>query len=170
MKSITRTLVCLAFIVVLASAASSQTSNPARLKLRGVGLDSSYAQVVKTLGKPSKETAPTAEECIGGQEKDLEYDGISFRMMNGDSKGGKTFEVKSFEVTGSQYVVSGVRIGDAQTLVRKIFGRRFSTDKDPQTGETIWHYAMSDREGPGTTTFKFKNGKITYIASDYLVC
>lgn len=160
-----------AFVLGLAvSAVHAQTANPAKLKFRGIGLDSTFAQVVKALGKPKLDGKAMAEECVGGLEKDVEYDGAKFHFMNGDSKGGKTFEVKSFEVTDAKFVVSGVKVGDPEALVRKMFGRKYTTDKDPDSGETIWHYAMNDREGPGTTTFKFKNGKVTFIASDFQVC
>jgi hypothetical protein len=37
----------------------AQTVNPAKLKINGtIGLDSTYTQVVKALGKPFKETRP----------------------------------------------------------------------------------------------------------------
>lgn len=157
-------------LLICVSAASAQLSNPAKLKFRGIGLNSTYAQVVKALGKPAKDGPTTDETCIGGQEKSVEYDGVTFYFMNGDSKSGKTFEVKSFQITGAQFAASGIKIGTSLGVVRKTFGRKYSTDRDPETGETIWHYAMNDRDGPGTTTFKFKNGKVTYIASDFLVC
>jgi hypothetical protein len=170
MKSTFRLAALFTALLIASSTTTAQTSNPAKLRFRGIGLDSTYAQVIKALGKPTKNGPSTEEGCIGGQEKELEFEGVSFYLMNGDSKGGKTFEVKSFEIKSPKYVTSGVKVGDRPARVRKTFGRKYSTDRDPDTGETIWHYAMNDREGPGTTTFRFKNGKITSIASDFLVC
>ena len=151
------------------SSISAQTVNPAKIKFNGIGLDSTYAQVVKALGKPDTEETKD-EGCIGGHERSIEYPGISIYLMDGDSKGGKTFEVKAFEVKAAGYVVSGIKIGDTAATVKKIFGRKYSTDKDPESGETIWLYAMNDRDGPGSTRVVFKNGKVSMIASDYQVC
>ncbi|HQZ95094.1 MAG TPA: hypothetical protein PLP21_02190 [Pyrinomonadaceae bacterium] len=159
------------FLTLIAGSVSAQTVNPAKVKLKGIGLDSTYAQVVKALGKPDTDEGSKEEGCIGGHERSIKYSsGISFYMMDGDSKGGKTFEVKAFELTAPGYVVSGIKIGDTPATVKKIYGRKYTTDKDPETGETIWLYAMNDREGPGTTRVVFKNGKVSMIASDYQVC
>jgi hypothetical protein len=147
-----------------------QTANPGRLKFKGVGLDSTYAQVVKALGRPEKDEAAKDEACIGGHEKTVTYRGVSLYFMDGDSKSHKTFEVKSFEITGAEYIVSGVKIGDTETFVKKIFGARHTVDTDPAKGEKTWLYSMSNREGPGTTRFVFRKGRIVKIASDFQVC
>lgn len=167
MKKLT---IIIAIVLLSTAVCTAQTVNPAKVKFKGIGLGSTFAQVVKALGNPETDGPATNEECIGGREKDVVYPGISFHMMDGDSKGGKTFEVKSFELTATGYVVSGVKIGDTQATVRRIYGRKFTTDTDPETGETTWLYAMNDTDGPGTTRVVFKNGKVKLIASDYLVC
>ena len=164
-------LLSIIVLFLIAGSTSAQTFNPAKAKFRGIGLDSTYAQVVKALGKPETEDAAKKEECIGGLEKSIKYSsGISFYMMDGDSKNKKTFEVKSFELTAPGYVVSGIQIGDTSAKVKKVWGRKYITDKDPATGETIWLYAMNNKDGPGSTRVVFKNGKVTMIASDYQVC
>lgn len=164
-------LLSIVVLFLIAGSASAQTFNPAKAKFRGIGLDSTYAQVVKALGKPDTEDAAKKEECIGGHEKSIKYSsGISFYMMDGDSKNKKTFEVKSFELTAPGYVVSGVQIGDTSAKVKKLWGRKYTVDKDPETGETIWFYTMPERDGPGSTRVVFKNGKVSMIASDYQVC
>jgi len=147
-----------------------QTANPAKLKFNGLGLDSTYAQVVKALGKPESEESPKDEACIGGHEKSVKYPGLSLYFMDGDSKGGKTYEVKSFEITAPGYVASGVKIGDTEAVVKKKFGRKYTVDSNPETGEKTWLYSMNDRDGPGSTRFVFKNGKVIMIASDFQVC
>lgn len=91
-------------------------------------------------------------------------------MMDGDSKSGKTFKVKAFELTAPGYLVSGIKIGDTPATVRKKFGRRYTGDTERESGEITWLYALNDRDGPGTTRVVFKNGKVSMIASDYLVC
>lgn len=160
----------LGIAVISASAAFAQTVNPAKLKVNGVGLDSTYGQVVKALGKPAKDGKPKNEECIGGREKDVEYNGISFYFMDGDSKNRKTFEVKGFTVTSGKWVVSGVKIGDTATTVRAKYGRKYEVQNDESTGQIMWNYDMGDNNGPGTTTVYFKGGKVVSINSGYQVC
>lgn len=161
-------------IMITATFASSvgysQTVNPAKIKFKGIGLDSTYSQVVKALGKPESEEPAKEEGCIGGKEKSVKYPGISFYFMDGDSKDKKTFEVKAFELTAPDILVSGIKVGDTQTAVRKKFGRKYTVDNDRESGEITWLYAMNDRDGPGTTRVVFKNGKVSMIASDFLVC
>ncbi len=165
-----RVLVPIAIILFLSAAAAAQTVNPAKLKFRGIGLNSTYAQVLAALGKPENEDAAKNEECIGGHEKSIKYPGISFYMMDGDSKDKKTFEVKGFELTARGYLVSGVKIGDSPAVVRKKYGRKYSVDTERGSGEITWLYDMSERDGPGTTRVVFKNGKVSMIASGLLVC
>jgi len=163
---------CLSFVLLacLAGIASAQAVNPSKVKFRGIGLNSTYAQILKALGNPSSDDAPKAEECIGGREKSVKYPGISFYMMDGDSRDKKTFEVKSFELTAPGYIVSGIKIGDTPAAVKKKYGRKYTTDTNRESGEITWLYAMNDREGPGTTRVIFKNGKVSMIASDFQVC
>jgi len=169
-----RYLSCFAFafllLVLSFETISAQAVNTARIKVNGVGLDSTYAQVVKALGKPTNEDVAKEEGCIGGLEKSIKYPGISFYMMNGDSKGGKTFEVKSFELTAPGYLVSGIKIGDTPATVRKKYGRKYTVDTEREPGETMWLYEMSDRYGPGTTAVVFKKGKVVKIGASYQVC
>lgn len=158
------------FVVLFAASAYSQTVNPAKIKFKGIGLDSTYAQVVKALGKPESEEPAKEEGCIGGREKSIKYPGISFYMMDGDSKDQKTFEVKAFELTAPGILVSGIKIGDTPATVQRRFGRKYTVDNDREAGQITWLYAMNDRDGPGTTRVVFKNGKVFMIASDFLVC
>lgn len=156
--------------LLLTIPAFGQTVNPAKLKFKGIGLDSTYAQVVRALGKPTSEEKPKPEECIGGRERSIMYPGLSFYMMDGDSKSGKTFEVKAFEITAPKYLVSGVKIGDTPAVVRQKFGRKYTVDTEREPNEIIWTYEMGDRYGPGSTTVVFKNGKVMKISSAFLVC
>ncbi len=157
-------------VVLLAVPVFGQTVNPAKLKLKGIGLDSTYAQVVRALGKPGSEEPAKAEGCIGGRERSIMYPGLSFYMMDGGSKSGKTFEVKAFEITAPKYLVSGIKIGDTPALVRKRFGRKYTVDTEREPNEITWTYEMGDRYGPGSTSVIFKNGKVMKIASSYQVC
>jgi hypothetical protein len=156
--------------LLLAAGAFAQTVNPAKLKINGVGLNSTYPQVVKALGKPVKDGKATHEECIGGREKTVDYAGLSLYFMDGDSRGGKTFEVKSFSVTTSKWLVSGVRVGDTPETVKAKFGAKYRLDRRTDNGGLAWHYEMNDKDGPGMTTVIFKKGKVVEISSGYQVC
>lgn len=156
--------------LVLATTAFGQTTNPAKLKINGIGLYSTFAQVTKALGKPVKNNKPTPEGCIGGREKNVEYDGASFYFMDGDSKDGKTFEVKGFNLTSLKYVVSGIKVGDTEHNVRRRLGTRFTKSDDPETGADIWTYEFPESGDPGWTTIYISRGKVTQIASAHQVC
>lgn len=165
-----RLIATLALVLLTAAATLAQAVNPAKLKINGVGLDSTYSQVTKALGRPAKDGRPTREECIGGREKTVDYAGLSLYFMDGDSRGGKTFEVKSFSVTSAKWVVSGVRVGDTQATVKAKFGSKYTVDRRTDNGGLAWDYEMNDKDGPGTTTIIFKGGKVVEISSAYQVC
>lgn len=168
---LSRNLTPIVMLVFAAASIFAQTVNPAKLKINGViGLDSTYAQVVKAFGKPTKETKPGAEECTGGHEKTVKYAGLEFYFMDGPSSNHKTYMVMSFDVSSPKWTVSGVKLGDSEATVRSKFGRRFTADTDKATGETTWHYEIGERDGPGWTTVTFKNGKVVSIGSAYAVC
>ncbi|MEO5857743.1 MAG: hypothetical protein ABIR33_02220 [Pyrinomonadaceae bacterium] len=156
--------------LVLAAGAFGQTTNPAQLKINGIGLDSTFAQVTKALGKPTKDGKATPEECIGGREKNVEFDGASFYFMDGDSKNKKTFEVKGFTVTSAKYSVSGIKVGDTEYNVRRRLGTKFTKSDDPETGADIWTYEFPESEDPGFTTIYITRGKVIRIASAHQVC
>ncbi|HQU92164.1 MAG TPA: hypothetical protein PLK77_07695 [Pyrinomonadaceae bacterium] len=155
--------------LILAASTYAQTTNPAKLKINGIGLDSTFAQVTKALGKPKKDGKATREECIGGREKTVDFDGATFYFMDGDSKNRKTFEVKSFAITSPKYSVSGIKVGDTEHNVRRRLGTKF-TKSDDETGATIWTYEFPDPGSPGSTIIFISRGKVTKITSAHQVC
>jgi len=162
-------LVLLVFVV---TPLFGQTVNPAKLKINGViGLDSTYAQAIKLLGKPRKETKPVTSECTGDREKSVDYDGLSFYFADGPGPSKRTFRVMSFDITSPKYTASGVKLGDTEAVVKGKFGKRFTVDADTATGEKTWRYEISERNGgPGGTTVTFKNGKVVSIGTGFMLC
>jgi hypothetical protein len=156
--------------LVLASGSLGQTVNVGKLRLNGVGLDSTYGQVVKAFGQPVKDSKPTREECAGGREKDVEFTGVSFLFMDAPSKNGKTFEVMGFEVTSAKYLVSGIKVGDGEQRVGQRFGTKFTKGKDDESGAVVWTYEFPDQNSPGFTSVYFRRGKVVKIMSGYTVC
>ena len=161
-----RTLGALGLVLAVAGACFGQL-DPGKLRFNGVGLGSTYGQVTKALGKPSKETKPRREECVGGHEKSATYQGASFMFLE---SGTKTFEVMSFEVTSPQYSVSGIKVGDTQLTVRRVLGSKFSSGAGDAAGTTEWTYEITDEDGPGWTTVTFRKGKVVSVSSAYTVC
>ena len=158
-------------LILLASVITFAQVNPAKLKINGsIGLDSTYAQIVKAFGKPARDGRARSEGCIGAREKTVDYAGLSFYMMDGDSKSGKTFEVKGFFVTSAKWTVSGVRIGDTQATVKAKLGSKYTVNRRTDNGGLAWQYEMSDTDGPGTSTIIFKKGKVVEMGSAYQVC
>ncbi|MDI1242591.1 MAG: hypothetical protein PSX80_11795 [bacterium] len=156
--------------LILAAAISAQTTDPAKLRINGIGLDSTFAQVTKALGKPMKDGKATREECIGGREKAVDFDGASFYFMDGDSKNRKTFEVKGFTVTSSKYSVSGIKVGDTELNVRRRLGTKFTKSDDLETGADIWTYDFPESGDPGSTSVYISRGKVIKITSAHQVC
>ena len=156
--------------LILAATISAQTTNPAQLKINGIGLDSTLAQVTKALGKPTKDGKATKEGCIGGREKTVEFDGASFYLMDGDSKNRKTFEVKGFTITSAKFSVSGIKVGDTEHNVRRRLGTKFTKSDDPETGADIWTYTFPESGDPGETSIYITRGKVTKITSAHQVC
>jgi hypothetical protein len=161
----------LALVLLTAGTSFAQRVDPAKLKINGlVGLNSTYAQVVKALGKPAKDGKATHEECTGGREKTLDYAGLTLHLMDSDSKGGKTFEVKGFFVTSARWTVSGVRVGDTPAAVKAKLGSKYTVNRRTDNGGLVWEYDMGDTVGPGTSTIIFKKGKVVEIGSAFQMC
>lgn len=155
-------------LVSVLLAAGQKKADPANMSFKGLKVGSTYAQVVKALGKPKSDGPATDEGCIGAQEKWVKYDGAEFYMMNGDSEDRKTFEVKMFIVTSNKYTVSGIRVGDDENAVRIKLGRGYvQSDDDDTEGAKVWSYEF---DAPGFTTVKFLNGKVISIGSMWLIC
>ena len=154
-------------MLVLAGLGYGQTVQPHKLRFNGIGLDSTHQQVLKALGKPAKQSKPVAEECVGGRERSVEYDGVKLQLMD---FGKKSFKVVSFDVTSPKYSVSGIKAGDTQLTVRRVLGNKFTSETEEAEGTTTWTYDIGEDDGPGSTTIRFKKGKVVSISSSYLVC
>ena len=101
-------LVSMAATVLTASGVYAQRVDPANVKIDNlIGLNSTYAQVVKAFGKPRRETRPVKEECAGGHEKTVSYAGLSFYFMDAADPSKTAYLVMSFDVTSPRFSVSG---------------------------------------------------------------
>lgn len=155
-------------ILLVTGTSFSQTSLKAGAKVNGIALAATREQVIRKLGKPLSQTKKEAEPCVGGTEMVLKYPGLTLSLWSDVE--GKKFSVGYFEVTSAKWNVSGIKVGDSSAAVRKRFGRRDSQEIDGHTNMLTWYYNMSDEEGPGSTNFAFRRGRVSRIVVIALMC
>ena len=144
----------------------SQNSIREGLKVNGVALGAKYAEVIKKLGKPTRDvTNPKMDECIGAHIRTINYPGLKLELSD---DGNKAFTVFSFEVTSPNWNVSGANVGNEQAEIQKLFGMKGRTVQKEKAGPQ-WLYEMTD-ESPGSSNFFFKAGKVVKIQSGYEMC
>ena len=144
----------------------SQTSIRDGLKVNGVALGTKYSDVVKKLGKPTRDiTNRKMDECIASRIRTLYYSGLKLELADDEKK---VYTVFSFEVTTANWNVSGAKIGDAQSEIQKLFGTTGRTVQK-ETAGPLWMYEMTN-ESPGSSNFFFKSGKLVRIQSGFEMC
>jgi hypothetical protein len=152
-------------LLILSALASSQTSLPDGLKVNGVGLGAKYAEVVRKLGKPTRDvTSRKADECIGSKNRTLTYPGLKIELDDP----GSGYQVFFFEITSAKWNASRATIGASTTVIQKLFGTRGRTVDNDKSGPS-WSYSMPD-DNPGASTFYFSGGKLVKMISGYEMC
>jgi hypothetical protein len=165
MKKLMLTLVILLFALSAHSQARYNAKN-GLLKINGVGLGASYAEVIKRLGKPTRIVNGDADECVGGKQRTVHYPGLKF-VMHED--GENNFFVSIFEVTSARWNLSGAKIGMTTAAIKRRFGKADASVVESHNGLPTWYYEFPDVE-PGNTHFTFRKGKLVSISSLYLAC
>jgi len=160
-------LIC--FVILFAAFAISavgQNSIREGLKVNGLALGSTYAQTIKTFGKPVRDiTSRKIDECIGSRTRTLTYPGLKVELVEGERN---AFTVFAFEVTSTKWSFSGIKIGEPAEQIQRRFGTSGRTVEREKTGQT-WFYEMTD-ESPGGTNFYFRNGKLIKVNTGYEMC
>jgi hypothetical protein len=157
----------LSLLLFFASTAFSQVSLDAGPKVNGIARGATREEIIRKLGKPTREIKKNADECVGGTEMTLRYPGLEFSLWDDSEEPGK-FSVGMFEVTSARWDVSGARVGQSSATVKKLFGTKFTAEA--KRSDTIWYYEMDEEKGPGNTNFTFRNGKLFSILSMWLMC
>ena len=142
--------------------AFSQFSSP-EIKVNGVGLGASYREVVRRLGKPSRDYTVEADECVGGKSRYLVYHGLTVEM-HPRSSNPMAFYVGRIEVSSARWNVSGVRIGASPASIRKKFGSSELRNGDKK-GEKFLPYFIN---APGNLYFHFRRGMLVRIETFYI--
>lgn len=160
--------VVLIFVCALATVAAAQPRDAKYLlNVKGVGLGASYVQVIKAFGKPKKEETTDGDECRGGKQRMMEYDGLSFTLYLYDDDANAQYNVGWIEITSAKWLASGLKVGSTLSAVTNKLGQ--PTSKEPGRRREIHrNYNFAESDGPGNTMLTFRNGKLFKIQSFYI--
>jgi hypothetical protein len=153
---------------VFAVAGNAQADAKYLVKVKGIGLGSDYSEVIKSLGKPKTDTTAEGDECRGSRIRTLVYDGLKLELSESLEPDAQ-FYVHSIEITNAKWQPFGLKTGATQAAVKRKIGSTKSQETDSETGELVWYYSFdNESDGPGTTNFHFKGGKLVRIFSMYI--
>ena len=160
--------ILLPLVVLLFALTAHAQQRPAStlVKINGVGLGASYAEVIKKIGKPSKDVTGEGDECVGGKLRTLTYPGLVFEFHQ-ENDNPKKFYVGNFEVTSARWDVSGVKVGTASSVIKRKFGSPAINDGD-RPGEKTWIYSLTEEDGPGHLNFDVRKGLVVRISTFYI--
>lgn len=162
-------LLPLVIVLFALTAYSQQRSASTLVKINGVGLGASYAEVIKKFGKPSKDVTGEGDECIGGKLRTLTYPGLVFELHQ-ENDDPKKFYVGNIEVTSPRWDVSGVKVGMSTAAIRRKFGKaELGRDGgDGPQSETYLSYGITEEDGPGNLNFDVRKGRVVRIRTFYI--
>ncbi len=136
------------------------------LKINGIGIASSYATVLRKLGKPldqKKEKALADHSCSGETETviTLKYPGLQIVCL-GDANG-KQVMVTSIEITSSKWLVRpDIKLGATRQEIRTRLGKQGQSEKDA--------LFYCTKENLGTVKFTFAKNKLVKILMAETLC
>ena len=139
-------------------------------RIKGVGLGSSHAQVLRRLGRPissKREKIPDDFGVCGGSYTSLRlrYHGVEIELM-GDLRG-RHFQVISMEVTSPKLLIApGLRIGITEEEMRFKIGAPFQ--EKTESGFRILNYVTKGNEG-GAGLY-IRDGRLVKVQWDYTMC
>ena len=153
----TKRLLFAAFLAVV-TFSTSASAREVDLKINGsVGLGTSYAAVIKNLGKPSKiKKEKSIDVCGDGKPytaTTISYPGLIIELSDISHNG--TF-VGSIELTSSKWSLgSGIKVGATQKEVIARFGKTSDVTKTS--------LIYTNKGNDGGAEFKFKAGKLVSV-------
>src|SRR5438128_7549600 len=123
--------------IVFGASVYTQSSIPNGLNVNRLPLGAKYGDVIKKLGKPTREvTSRKISECIGSRTRTVNYPGLTIELVEGDNN---IFTVYAFEIRSGNWNVSGTKIGDTSANVERLFGTRGRTVEKSKIGQQ-WAY------------------------------
>jgi len=141
------------FILAFSFTAAAQQT--IALDINGVEIETTEAEVIKKLGKPSSRKSGAGNECQGNLLR-LRYPGLIIELEDSGV-------VAAATVTSPKWSFSGIRIGASVSEVQKKFGISKSERKK---GLDYLYYGIGD----GGAEFVFRKGKLVKIYWEFNFC
>lgn len=168
-----KTILILGLLLTASFAAVAQhnpDAKPLDLNIKGVTYDSTYASVIKLLGKAKKQkdTKEYSTECRDNPTtfRVMEYDGLDIGLM-GDIRG-RGMKVHSIGIDSAKWNFNGLTIGASEADVVKKFGKPRLRVSNDETHDVTYEYQMVT--GAGATTFYFRDKKLISIQMAEALC
>jgi hypothetical protein len=153
----------LALLMLAVQLATAADRKDPSLTIRGVGLGSSPAQIMKALGKPVKEVKLAADSEMGmGQLMELFYAGLKFELCKPDGR--DEFHTWQLTVTGPAWLVNpGIQVGMTRDQVLRVLASPSSAGKDETPESETLHYGFVSFDG--WYWVSLANGKVSEIGA-----
>lgn len=139
------------------------------LRVNGVASGTSYATVIKKLGRPGRKNIVKyeADDTCSDEAQThvtLFYTGLEIKLLGAGR--GRQLDVYSVEVTSVKWTANGIRIGANIKNVLDRFGKPNS--RDQKSNETVLRYVT--KENLGVVNFYFRNNKLVKIVMEETLC
>jgi hypothetical protein len=132
-----------------------------RMNIAGVKIGTKIPNVIKILGKPTRQKIETGSPSIEGNYVDLFYPGLQVRAITNSSKQLSTATVYEVIVQSSRYSTGdGIRIGDSQSKVIKTYGTPEENVVESKKFISYWKKPY----GTGGLSFEIKDGVVKEIS------
>jgi hypothetical protein len=132
------------------------------LKVKGVGVSTTYSTVLKKLGKPLLIKKGNDFPCNNEEPMlTLRYSGLVIDLIQDDNK---RYFVAGMNVTSRKWIVSGITIGANKKKVKKRFGQYNALGKEQ--GLEYLNYFVGDGYG----YFYFRNKRLVKITWELNIC
>jgi hypothetical protein len=138
-----------------------------RMNIAGVKIGTRIPNVIKLLGKPTRQKIQTVSPSIErddvgiGDDVDLFYPGLQVKAITNSSKQLSTATVYAVIVQSSRYSTGdGIRIGDSQRKVIKTYGTPEESIVESNKFISYWKKPY----GTGGLSFEIKDGVVKEIS------
>ncbi len=130
------------------------------LNINGVEIETTEAEAIQKLGKPSSRKKFEGDECQGSLLR-LLYSGLILELEDGKSN--EKIVVATATVTSPKWSFSGIYIGASVSEVKKKFG---DSKSERKKGLDYLSYIIGD----GYADFVFQKGKLVKIHWEFNFC
>jgi|GEM_PF-5993063 len=166
MKKLLLLVFVLNVVATSAMAQGQKVLTEVDLTVNGVRSGTSYARVIRALGKPLRQTdSRELDECANGYERVLRYPGLTVTLMSDERRRNHT--VIALEVTSPRWTIApGVKIGASMKVIRSKYGRPHD-DAEATARNELWYVT---KENLGGVTFTFRRGRLVRVWMGETLC